>query len=184
VQSIFIIDSNSVILYVAYVKIEYSLEELAKIVQEWCENHGIKPANGQVAEALTERTIRYYRTLGLLDQSGEYLRSFTEKHRFQLLAIRVYQTQGFPLRRIQEKLYGKSETELKEFIRKAGSQLEGVATPFEPAVPAERWGVISLTEDLLLVSRQGRSLPTHLIRRLQASLAEAGWAGGSVTKQF
>ena len=41
---------------------------------------------------------------------------------------------------------------------------------------------ITITDDLLLVSRQGRPLPTHLIRRLQATLAEAGWPGGSETK--
>lgn len=93
---------------------------------------GIQPANGQVAEALSERSIRYYRTLGLLDAApGAYLRAFSEKHRLQLLAIRVYQAQGFPLRRIHEHLYGKSEAELREFVRKAGRQLEQVDTPFE-----------------------------------------------------
>jgi DNA-binding transcriptional MerR regulator len=164
------------------VKTEYSLEELAQSVQQWCEEHALQPANGQVAEAVTERTIRYYRTLGLLDAApGAYLRSFTEKHRLQLLAIRIHQAQGFPLRRIHEQLYGKSEAELREFVRKAGSQLEEVAPSFEAVAPAERWGVVPLTDDLLIVSRQGRSLPAPLIRRLQAALAEAGWPGGSET---
>jgi len=166
------------------VKAEYSLEELAQNVQDWCESHGLQPANGQVAEALSERTIRYYRTLGLLDVApGAYLRSFTEKHRLQLIAIRIHQAQGFPLRRIHEQLYGKSEAELREFVRKAGRQLEEVDTPFEAVAPSEQWGVVPLTDDLLIVSRQGRSLPTHLIRRLQATLAEAGWPGGFETKR-
>jgi hypothetical protein len=43
--------------------------------------------------------------------------------------------------------------------------------------------VFPLTDDLLIVSRQGRSLPTPLIRRLQATLAEAGRPGGSETKR-
>ena len=68
-------------------------------------------------------------------------------------------------------------------MRKAGRQLEEVDTPFEAVAPAERWGVVPLTDDLLIVSRQGRSLPTHLIRRLQATLAEAGWPGGFETKR-
>jgi len=160
------------------VKTEYTLEALAKNVQDWCESHGIQPANGQVAEALSERSIRYYRTLGLLDAApGAYLRTFTEKHRLQLLALRIYQAQGFPLRRIHEQLYGKSEAELREFVRQAGRQLELVDTPFAAVAPTERWGVVPLTDDLLIVSRQGRSLPPHLIRRLQATLAEAGWSG-------
>lgn len=164
-------------------KSDYSLEELAQNVQGWCAEHGIQPANGQVAEALSERTIRYYRTLGLLAATpGAYLRTFTELHRLQLISIRIYQAQGLPLRRIHEQLYGKSEAELREFVRKAGRQLVQLATPFEAVAPAERWGVVPLTDDLLLVSRQGRPLPTHLIRRLQATLAEAGWPGGSETK--
>lgn len=43
--------------------------------------------------------------------------------------------------------------------------------------------MVPLTDDLLIVSRQGRSLPPHLIRRLQATLAEAGWSGDSETKR-
>lgn len=157
---------------------EYSLEELAQNVQDWCKSRGIQPANGQVAEAVSERTIRYYRTLGLLDASpGAYLRTFTEKHRLQIVAIRIYQAQGLPLRRIHEQLYGKSEAELLEFVSKAGKQLEEIDTPFEAVATSERWGVVPLSDDLLIVSRRGRSLPTHLIRRLQATLAEAGWPG-------
>ena len=178
------VDSNTVRKYPVAVKTEYSLEALAKNVQDWCESHGIQPANGQVAEALSERTIRYYRTLGLLDAApGSYLRAFTEKHRLQLLAIRIHQAQGFPLRRIHEQLYGKSEAELREFARKAGRQLKLVAAPFEAVAPTEHWGVVPLTDDLMIVSRQGRPLPPHLIRRLQTTLAEAGWPGNSETKR-
>jgi DNA-binding transcriptional MerR regulator len=166
------------------VKTDYSLEELAQNVRAWCESHGIQPANGQVAEAVTERTIRYYRTLGLLDAApGAYLRSFTEKQRLQILAVRIYQAQGFPLRRIHERLYGKSEAELREFVQQAGRALKQVDTPFEAVAPTERWAVVPLSEDLLIVSRQGRSLPTPLIHRLQAVLAEAGWPSRSDTKR-
>jgi DNA-binding transcriptional MerR regulator len=157
------------------VKTEYSLEELALNVQEWCEARGIQPANGQAAAAVSERSIRYYRTLGLLDAApGAYLRSFTEKHRLQLIAIRIHQAQGLPLRRIHEQLYGKSEAELRQFVLKAGRQLEQADTPFEAMATSERWAVFPLTNDLLIVSRQGRSLPAHLIRRLQGALAEDG----------
>ena len=63
----FLIDSNTVRCNSVLVKTEYSLEELAQNVQGWCKTHGIQPANGQVADDVTERTIRYYRSLGLLD---------------------------------------------------------------------------------------------------------------------
>ncbi len=171
-------------MYLDIVKTEYSLEELVQSVQNWCDSHGIQPANGQAAEAVSERTIRYYRTLGLLDaHPGAYLRSFTEKHRLQVLAIRIYQTQGFPLRRIHEHLYGKSEAELREFVHKAGRQLEQPTTPFAAVGPVEQWTLVPLTEDLLIVSRQGRPLPVHLVRQFQETLAEAGWPGASETKR-
>jgi DNA-binding transcriptional MerR regulator len=155
---------------------EYTLEQLASSVRDWCDSHPIRPANGQVADAISERTIRYYRSLGLLDAPpGAYLRAFTEKHRLQLLAIRIYQAQGIPLRRIHEELYGKSETELREFVRKAEIQLRQAPPRFEASSASEHWGVNALTDDLLIISRQGRSLPLPLILRLQATLTAAGW---------
>jgi DNA-binding transcriptional MerR regulator len=164
-------------------KAEYTLEELAQAVRAWCEAYAIRPANGQVGEELTERTIRYYRSLGLLDAvPGERLRSFTEKHRLQVQAIRVYQAQGIPLRRIHEQLYGKSEAELLEFSRRAERRQPDAGAVFGTSAPAERWGVVSLADDLLLVSRQGRPLPASLVFKLQAVLADAGWPGAAVLR--
>jgi DNA-binding transcriptional MerR regulator len=161
----------------------YSLEELARTTQEWCDRFAIRPANGQVGEELTERTVRYYRTLGLLDATpGRQLREFSEKHRLQLQAIRIYQAQGIPLRRIHEELYGKSEAELLEFSRRAERQLQPAEPTLEGPAPTEQWSVAALTDDLMLVSRQGRPLPAALIRKLQFTLAEAGWPGASKKK--
>ncbi len=132
---------------------------------------------------MSERTIRYYRTLGLLDAApGTYLRSFTEKHRLQLLAIRIYQAQGIPLRRIHEHLYGKSEAELRKFVAEVALHLSKAADPMAPLTPSEHWGVVPLATDLLLISRQGRPLPQALVLQLQTVLADAGWPCGSTTK--
>jgi len=85
---------------------EFSLEELAAAVREWSEQYQVFPANGQAAEEISERTIRYYRTLGLLDAPlGNYAKTFSEKHRLQLIAIRLYQSQGLPLRKIRDELF-------------------------------------------------------------------------------
>ena len=99
-------------------KTEFTLEDLADAVRDWCEEHRLFPANGQAADEISERTIRYYRTLGLLDAPmGSYVKSFSEKHRLQLLAIRIYQTQGIPLRKIRDELYGRSEEDLEVFVK-------------------------------------------------------------------
>src|SRR5215467_13011789 len=101
----------------------FTLEELARAVQEWCEEHHIVPANGQAAGAISERNIRYYRTLGLLDAPiGNYAKTFSEKHRLQLIAIRLFQAQGLPLRKIRDELYGKSLEDLAA-LEKQGVKL-------------------------------------------------------------
>src|SRR5271168_1975255 len=124
---------------------EYTLEELANVVQEWCDKHGISPANGQAAGEISERTIRYYRTLGLLDAPlGSYVKTFGDKHRLQLIAIRVYQAQGIPLRKIREELYGKSLEDLLAFEKSAARKgAKGLAesVPLAPVYGGESWSV-------------------------------------------
>ena len=44
-----------------------SLRKLAEAVNEWCSEKGFVPVSGQAAENLSERSLRYYRTLGILD---------------------------------------------------------------------------------------------------------------------
>ena len=158
---------------------EYSLGELATAVQDWCEEHRVLPANGQAAEAVTERTIRYYRTLGLLDApAGSYVKTFTEKHRLQLLAIRIYQARGVPLRRIRELLYGQSEEALRVLVRAGGrKRMSGWPEPEAPSGTGgtgsgpERWQMVPLAEEFLLVSRHERPLRAEFLARLNAVIA-------------
>jgi len=162
---------------------EFTLEELARAVQGWCERHRVSPANGQASEELTERTIRYYRTLGLLDAPvGNYAKTFTEKHRLQLIAIRLYQAQGLPLRKIRDELYGQSEEDLLELekqVRGAGRKGLTVAASFVPAAPTESWSVAPLSGEFLLVNRQNRQVPRSVIEKINELLS--GLQAGSKT---
>src|SRR4051812_46995622 len=127
-----------------------SLDELSSRINAWCEEHDIVPASGQAGEAVTERNIRYYRTLGLVDapEGGGY----GEKHLLQLTAIRLLQAQGLPLRRIRELLYGRSLKELQE-IRRRGLAESRAAVPARRVGPVgeELWRMIPISEDFLLV---------------------------------
>jgi len=118
-------------------------------------------------------TIRYYRTLGLLDAPlGGYVKSFTDKHRLQLIAIRMYQALGLPLRRIRDELYGKS---LEDLQKTGGGRRQGLAEPdadLRAAATVEQWTVIPLSDDFLLVSRQSRTVPAGVIQRLQRALKD------------
>lgn len=156
---------------------EFTLEELAETVQQWCDEHRITPANGQAADEITERNIRYYRTLGLLDPpNGNYAKTFSEKHRLQLIAIRLFQTQGLPLRKIRDELYGKSLEDLialEKQAAKRGPKALSLAIPFLPPAAAESWCVTPLADEFLLVSRNNQPLPRAVIEKINQLLRSA-----------
>ena len=153
---------------------EFSLEELATAVQDWCKEHRIAPANGQAAEAITERNIRYYRTLGLLDPPhGNYAKTFSDKHRLQLIAIRLYQAQGLPLRKIRDELYGKSFDDLvalEKQVTKRGVKTLSIAVSFTAPAASESWSVVTLVDEFILISRQNRQLPRTVIEKINQLL--------------
>ena len=153
---------------------EFTLEQLARAVQDWCERHQVFPVNGQAAEEITERNIRYYRTLGLLDPPiGNYTKRFTDKHRLQLLAIRLYQTQGLPLRKIRDELYGKSLEDLialEKQVTRRGKPTIALAVPFQLPVASESWSVVPLEDEFLLISRQNKQLPRSIIEKVNQLL--------------
>lgn len=137
----------------------YSIEDLTNAVNAWCDQHGIRPASGQAGEAVSERNIRYYRTFGLLDAPEQAVGAgFGEKHFLQLVAIRLLQAQGLPLRRIRELLFGRTVEQLREI------QTRGLAEAQQkPQLPfatgeEEMWRATPLSADFMLISRHGTRL--------------------------
>lgn len=160
----------------------FSAEQLADTVNAWCDQHRVHPANGQAGDRITERNIRYYRTLGLLDPplvgGGQ---GFSEKHRLQLVAIRLLQAQGLPLNRIRELLFGRTLDELRRIERQGLQEWsEGEMAGFRPT-PNESWGVSVLSEEWLFVSRRGRRLSAEmrdqLLQVLEAENLDERWSG-------
>lgn len=138
---------------------DLSLDELAQQVNAWCRANEILPISGQAAEAVTERSIRYYRTLSLVDGPGEDGSAYGEKHLVQLCCIRLLQAQGIPLRRIRELLYARSLEQLKEVQRRglADAKKKRPASSLAPA-GEELWRMIPLDAEFTLVARTGRPL--------------------------
>jgi DNA-binding transcriptional MerR regulator len=148
-----------------------TVEQLADAVNLWCEQHRVVPANGQAGNCITERNVRYYRSLGLLDApmtgSGG---GYGEKHRLQLIAIRVLQAQGQPLSRIRLLLSGRSLEDLREIEEHGLAEPEAApVTSFRPPA-AESWAMTALDEEFLLISRRGRRISTDVCSRLLAVL--------------
>lgn len=153
---------------------EFTLEELAVQVQAWTEKHQVFPANGQAAEDITERTIRYYRTLGLLDAPiGNYAKTFSKKHKLQLIAIRFYQSLGLPLRKIRDELYGKGEEDLSALERQIAREkgkAAALALPLVPPVASESWSATPLAGNYLLISRDNQQLPRAIVDKINQLL--------------
>jgi DNA-binding transcriptional MerR regulator len=148
-----------------------SVGELADEINRWCHRHRIEPASGQAGERMTERNVRYYRTLGLLDPpAAGGGQGYGEKHRLQLIAIRLLQAQGLPLHRIRDLLFGRTAEDLREIEKRGLAELEAAAVPHFRPSPAESWGVTPLDDEFLIVSRRGRSLPPDLRARLLSAL--------------
>lgn len=134
-----------------------SLLELASSVNGWCRDQGVVPASGQAAEDLSERTLRFYRTIGLLDGPATGGgRGYGEKHFLQLVAVRILQARGLPLRRIRELLQSRTMEELRRVQEQGLAELAQLAPP--PAVwnappQPESWRMIPLNGDFLLLAR-------------------------------
>jgi DNA-binding transcriptional MerR regulator len=148
-----------------------SAQQLADLVNQWCDENSVFPANGQAGEQMTVRNVRYYRTLGLLDppETGGG-RGFGEKHRLQLIAIRLLQAQGLPLSRIQQLLFGRSLEELKEIENRGLAELEETrVAAFRPSAD-ESWNMMPLNDEFMLVSRRGVTVGADMRQRLLAVL--------------
>lgn len=150
------------------------VDQLAERVTAWCSKHHVVPANGQVATATTVRTLRYYRTTGLLDSPLEGGGTgYGERHYLQACSVRVLQAQGLPLSRIQSLLFGRSDEELREILASAekGSVPDLPAPVTTTPTNRESWQTYSLGPDFLLIARRpGITLSASQIKALQSIL--------------
>lgn len=133
---------------------QHSLDSLADQVNAWCAKRRVTPANGQVGTATTVRTLRYYRTVNLLDAptagGGE---GYGRRHLLQACAVRVLQAEGLPLSRIQSLLFGRSDDELKtvlDSVKTGAHQLPASAPMTQP----ETWQTWPITPEMMIVSRR------------------------------
>src|SRR5258705_12501785 len=126
------------------------IEELADRVANELAKGGLLGAarDARISAAPDARTVRYYATLGLLDRpriEGRQAR-YGERHLLQLLAIKALQGLDLPLAEIQQRLYARSDAELKAMVeafaaRGRGHAAAGGLQPPTPPRPLVRTAV-------------------------------------------
>ncbi|HTO97596.1 MAG TPA: MerR family transcriptional regulator [Myxococcales bacterium] len=153
------------------------LDELSERVARELAGRGLLGAapDARVAAAPDARTVRYYSTLGLIDRpriEGRQAR-YGERHLLQLLAIKALQAFELPLAQIQQRLYGRSDGELKELVE---SLAQARRKEPEAALPAVRLREIVVEPGVRLVVEEGWRPrdPAALESRIRAALAALG----------
>ncbi len=148
-----------------------TVDQLADKVNGWCVKRRLVPANGQAATEMSVRTLRYYRTLGLLDAPSEGGGTgFGQHHFLQATAVRVLQAQGLPLTRIQSLLFARSDAELQAVLDSAGESAAALTETPQFAHP-ETWQTWPLSADVMLISRRaGLTLSAAQLQAVQAIL--------------
>ena len=153
------------------------LDELSDRVERELGARGLLGAapDARVSAAPDARTVRYYTTLGLLDRpriEGRQAR-YGERHLLQLLAIKALQAFDLPLAEIQQRLYGRSDAELKALIESLATRAR--AQPARP-VPALRLREVAVEPGVRLIVEEGWRPrdPAALETKIRAALAALG----------
>ena len=147
-----------------------SPDSLIAAAEEFCAGEHILPVNGGASAQLTLRTFRYYRSLGLVDAPGP--EGYGERHYLQLIAIRILQAMGQPLRRVQVLLQGRSLDELRRVRTDGLRDLKRHAPAPSPrwVSNAEQWSAVPIDDEWLIISRSGRSLSPELREQFRTLL--------------
>ena len=155
------------------------LDELSDRVAHELRERGLlgAAADGRVSAAPDARTVRYYTTLGLLDRpriEGRQAR-YAERHLLQLLAIKALQAFDLPLAEIQQRLYGRSDAELKALIESLAAEARTSAAS-GAQVPSLRLREVAVEPGVRLVVEEGWRPrdPAALEARIRAALAALG----------
>lgn len=150
----------------------YSLEDLCLEAVRCLDHYGFRDSvsDHRVSAAPDARTVRYYTTLGLVDRPRTVGRQarYGTRHLVQLLAVKALQVQSLALADIQQRLLGRSESELLAIVEAAVTALTPAAPTFHMVV----WREITIEPGLKVVVEDGWRPPQDLAL-LQARIVAA-----------
>lgn len=150
----------------------YSLEDLCLEAIRCLDHYGFRDSvsDHRVSAAPDGRTVRYYTTLGLVDRPRTVGRQarYGPRHLVQVLAVKALQVQNLALADIQQRLLGRSESELLAIVEAAAAALQPAAPAFHMVV----WREITIEPGLKIVVEDGWR-PTQDLALLQARIVAA-----------
>ncbi|MCB9744435.1 MAG: MerR family transcriptional regulator [Alphaproteobacteria bacterium] len=169
---------------------ERRLPELVLAAAALIDRAGLDTDDARVASHPDARVVRYYQSLGLVERPLRYegrAALYGWRHLVQVVAVKLLQSQGYGLSRIQESFAGLPFSRLEAAVLQAVAQ-----APQAPDQVLRSGDVLPAGEVLRLTAPEPRALiavelqpgvrlsvdpalvpdPTALIRRLSAALAE------------
>ena len=134
-------------------------------------------ASGRVREVPDRRTIRYYITLGLLDEPTVWWARtalYGPRHLTQLVAIKRLQARGLSLAEVRARLEGLTDRQLAELAQlpPTGEALAPAPVPQAPEpVPLRVLTGVPLAEGVTLLLEAGRPPDEHDLEAVRAAAA-------------
>lgn len=113
---------------------DLSIEELVELAGRWTPAVAAGQSRHKVTEVPTERTLRYYVTMGLIDRPLGYEGTrarYGFRHFLQVLSIKALQARYFPLRKVRSMITGRPDAELEGVLLRMEGDLREGATPEE-----------------------------------------------------
>jgi succinyl-CoA:acetate CoA-transferase len=113
---------------------DLSIEELVELAGRWTPAVAAGQSRHKVTEVPTERTLRYYVTMGLIDRPLGYEGTrarYGFRHLLQVLSIKALQARYFPLRKVRSMITGRPDAELEGVLLRMEGDLREGATPEE-----------------------------------------------------
>lgn len=154
---------------------DWTMDELVERVREALPRlvSGAQP-RWQVTDVPDARTVRYYVSLGLVDQPHGKRGTFAlygRKHLLQVLAVKKLQAEYLPIRKIEALLADRDEAALEKLLGGAVALAELVRAAPAAAKPGAAWVRHELRDGVELQVREGTSLSPAELADLQDEIA-------------
>lgn len=154
---------------------EWDLEGLQTAVCDALTRVDVAPSDDRISALPDKRTLRYYRTLGLLDRPKRYdgrRAIYSGRHWLQVICIKLLQARGHSLAQLQRMLAGATTHQLMAAVREA---LENPAPETDEAEGLRSLMTVELQPGVLVtLDPRLVASPQTVLAKIAGALASGG----------